>query len=192
MYGITIGLQSISQLKKKYKDSWETALDCVDSILFLGSNSKETLEYIVSLLGKKTWYKKSSGRTYSKQGSSSTNWDIVGRELATLDELSKLPKGHCVLLISTVGAFYSKLYILQEHPNYNNLYEPWGNNKEKLYNHKKELEYQENSDYQLLFDSGLAFAQPIEKLKIENVNKKELKELYKTGVIQLEDFKINS
>lgn len=192
MYGITIGLQSISQLKKKYKDSWETALDCVDSILFLGSNSKETLEYIVSLLGKKTWYKKSSGRTYSKQGSSSTNWDIVGRELATLDELSKLPKGHCVLLISTVGAFYSKLYILQEHPNYNNLYEPWGNNKDKLYNHKKELEYQENSDYQLLFDSGLAFAQPIEKLKIENVNKKELKELYKTGVIQLEDFKINS
>lgn len=44
--GITIGLQSLSQLKKKYKDSWESVLDCVDSILYLGSNSKETLEYI--------------------------------------------------------------------------------------------------------------------------------------------------
>lgn len=48
--GITIGLQSLSQLKKKYKDSWESVLDCCDSILFLGSNSKETLEYIVTLL----------------------------------------------------------------------------------------------------------------------------------------------
>lgn len=50
MYGITIGVQSLSQVKKKYKDSWETVLDCVDTILFLGSNSKETLEYIVTLL----------------------------------------------------------------------------------------------------------------------------------------------
>lgn len=52
--GITIGLQSLSQLKKRYKDSWESVLDCVDSILFLGSNSKETLEYIsTSMLRKK-------------------------------------------------------------------------------------------------------------------------------------------
>ena len=48
--GITIGLQSLSQLKKKYKDSWESVLDCVDSILFLGSSAKESLEYMISLL----------------------------------------------------------------------------------------------------------------------------------------------
>lgn len=89
--GITVGLQSLSQLKQKYKDSWESVLDCCDSTLFLGGMSKETLEYLVALLGKKTWYKKSSGRTYARQGSSSTNWDVVGRELATLDELSKMP-----------------------------------------------------------------------------------------------------
>ena len=41
--GITIGLQSLSQLKKKYKDSWE-------SVLFLGSSAKESLEYMVTLL----------------------------------------------------------------------------------------------------------------------------------------------
>lgn len=50
--GITIGLQSLSQLKKKYKESWESVLDCCDTTLFLGSNSKETLEYIVTLLRK--------------------------------------------------------------------------------------------------------------------------------------------
>ena len=51
--GITVGLQSLSQLKQKYKENWESVLDCCDSILFLGSNSKETLEYITTLLGKK-------------------------------------------------------------------------------------------------------------------------------------------
>ena len=102
-----------------------------------------------------------------------------------------MPKGNCVLIISTIGAFYSKLYNLREHPNYSQLYEPWANNKEKLYNHKKELEYQENSDYRLLSDSGLSFAKPIEKLKIENVDEKELKALMRTGVIQFEDLKTN-
>ena len=103
-----------------------------------------------------------------------------------------MPKGNCVLIISAVGAFYSKLYNLSKHPNYSQLYEPWVNNKEKLYNHKKELEYQENSDYKLLFDSGLSFAKPIEKVKIENVDKKELKALMRSGVIQFENLKINN
>ncbi|MBR0491787.1 MAG: hypothetical protein IJJ82_07095 [Clostridia bacterium] len=84
------------------------------------------------------------------------------------------------------------MYNLREHPNYSQLYEPWANNKEKLYNHKKELEYQENSDYRLLSDSGLSFAKPIEKLKIENVDEKELKALMRTGVIQFEDLKTNN
>ena len=112
--------------------------------------------------------------------------------MATLDELSKIPKGNCVLIISTIGAFYSKLYNLKEHPNYSELYEPWTDNKEKLYNHKKELEYQENSDYRLLSDSGLSFAKPIERLKIENVDNKELKALIMSGVIKFEDLKINN
>ena len=103
-----------------------------------------------------------------------------------------MPKGNCILIISTVGAFYSKLYNLKEHPNYSQLYEPWGNNKDKLYNHEKELEYQENSDYRLLFDSGLSYAKPIEKLKIENVDEKELKALMRSGVIQFEDLKTNN
>ena len=190
MYGITMGLQSLSQLKNRYKENWESVIDCVDTIIFLGSNAKETLEYIVVLLGKKTWYKKATGRTFGRQGSSNTNWDIVGRELATVDELSKMKKGFCILIISTVGAFYSKLYELKEHPNYSDLYEPWAKNTEKLYDHKRELEYQKNSNYKLLSDSGLYFARPVENSKIEAVDKDELKELFKTDVIQFEDLKI--
>lgn len=123
--GIVICLQSLSQLKEFYKDTWENILDCCDTIILLGSNSKETNEYFSQLLGKKTWYKKSSGRTFSRQGSSSTNWDVVGRELATPDELAKLEKGHCIMWIANIGAFYSKLYDLTKHPNYQYVFEPW-------------------------------------------------------------------
>lgn len=142
--------------------------------------------------GKKTWYKKSTGRTFSRQGSSSTNWDVVGRELATLDELSKMQKGNCVLFISTIGAFYSKLYNLQGHPNYSNLYEPWAGNNDKLYNHKQELEYNSNTTYKLLSDSGLSFAIPIDKVKMEKVENYEIEELMKSGIIQYEDLKENN
>lgn len=103
-----------------------------------------------------------------------------------------MPPGYCVLFIARVGAFYSKLYDLKSHPNYSELYEPWSGNLEKLYDHKKELEYQENSDFRLLCDSGLEFARPLEKLKIENVNINELKKLLKTEVIQYDDLKFNN
>ena len=144
----------------------------------------------MALLGKKTWYNKITGRTFSKKCSSSTNWDIVGRELATLDELSKMQKGYCIIFISTIGAFYSKLYNLNEHPNYSDLYEPWANNNDKLYDHKQELEYQENFNYKLLYDLGLQFVKPIQNSKIEKVDRQEVKELLKSGTIQLEDLKV--
>lgn len=66
--GITIGLQSLSQLKKKYKDSWESVLDCVDSILFLGSSAKESLEYMVSLLRQENMVQKINWKNFLKTG----------------------------------------------------------------------------------------------------------------------------
>ena len=123
--GIVICLQSLAQLKEFYKDTWENILDCCDTMMLIGSNTKETNEYFSTLLGKKTWYKKSSGRTFSRQGSSNQNWDVVGRELATIDELAKIEKGHCVLFIANIGAFYSQLYDLTKHPDYKYIYEPW-------------------------------------------------------------------
>ena len=86
----------------------------------------------------------------------------------------------------------SKLFDLKSHPNYLELYEPWLKNTQNLYNHKKELEYQVNSNYKLLCDLGLEFARPVEKLKIENVNDNELKKLCKTEIIEYEDLKINN
>ena len=54
------------------------------------------------------------------------------------------------------------------------------------------LEYQENSNYKLLYDIGLTFAKPINNPKIEKVDTNEVKELLKSGVVQFEDLKIAS
>lgn len=79
---------------------------------------------------------------------------------------------------------------MKEHPNYKNLYEPRQHNIEKLYDHKRELQYGSSADYKILCDTGLSFAVPIERLKIEDVNDEELKSLVKNGVIGLNDLKI--
>ena len=123
--GITVILQSLSQFKELYKDGWETGLDCCDYILFLGSRSKETLQYMVEMLGKQTLHKKSTSRTFSRQGSSSTSWDVYGRELATIDELAQMQGGYGILLMSKTYPFYSKLYNLEKDPQHALMWEPW-------------------------------------------------------------------
>lgn len=176
--GITIGLQSLSQLKRVYKDNWETALDCVDYFLLLGSRSKETLEWTSLMVGKKTWYKKSSGRTFSKQGSSSTTWDVVGRELANVDEISRMKSGTCILLVSGLRPFCSELYDIKDHPRYGELFEPW--NKEKtsqnLYNHvvQRKLSKETINRQKMLNDLGLSFAKVEPKFKMHNISDYEL------------------
>ncbi len=178
--GVTIGLQSLSQYKKVYKDNWETGLDCCDYTLFLGSRSKETLEYVSLLLGKKTWYKKSSGRTYSKQGSSSTNWDIVGRELSQVDEIARMKEGTCILLVSGLRPFTSSLYDLTKHPRYNELFEPW--NREatinNYYDHlqQRQLSKEMHKQQMMLNELGLPFAK-VQSFKMRNLSEIELRKM---------------
>lgn len=194
--GCLIGLQSLSQLKGKYKDSWETVLDCCDTFLFLGSKSKETLEYVSTLMGKKTWYKKSSGRTTSKNNSSTYTWDVQGRELAMIDELERMPKGHAVVLMGEYFPFYSELYDISKNPRYEELYEEWqkGNqdNDAKLYLHEKEVK---KSNNQLKWESiarqyCINYHLPFKNVKLPferkeevttNLTKKELKKYMQTG-----------
>lgn len=175
--GITTGLQSFSQYKELYKDNWETALDCCDYVLFLGSRSKETLEYLSSMLGKKTWYKKSSGRTYSKQGSSSTNWDIVGRELAFVDELARMEKGYCILLVAGLRPFYSKLYDLKTHPRYDELFESWDIQGTIQNKYEHEVERNKNKDMrrkqQMFQELGLGFVKIKPEFKAKKLSKYE-------------------
>lgn len=194
--GCLVGLQSLSQLKGKYKDSWETVLDCCDTFLFLGSKSKETLEYVSVLMGKKTWYKKSSGRTTSKNNSSTYTWDVQGRELAMIDELERMPKGHAVVLMGDYYPFYSELFDIKNNPRYGELYEEWEKGKEdndiKLYIHEKELKKTKNQvkweniakeyclNYHVPFKNVKLPYQRKEELTV-NITSVELKQYRQTG-----------
>lgn len=179
--GITTCLQSLSQLKKVYKDNWETALDCCDYVLFMGSRSKETLEYMSSMLGKKTWYKKSSGRTYSKQGSSSTNWDIVGRELAFIDEIARMEKGYCILLVSGLRPFYSKMFDLSKHPRYGELFEAWDEKGTIQNKYVHEIERRKTKEtrrkQQLFKELGLGFVKIEPEFRARKITLEEEKKL---------------
>lgn len=176
--GIVICLQSLSQLKVHYEKEWETLLDCCDTTLLLGSNSKETLEYFVTLLGKKTWYKKSSGRTFSRQGSSNQNWDVVGRELATIEELKNLGFGNCVMFITNIGAFYSKLYDITKHPYYPLMYDSWKpETKKYFYSHNGNKMDEEEEIDTIMRELGFEDYEVIPSPKIEEMTKEELKQI---------------
>lgn len=117
--GITPILQSLEQIKNMYKDEWGVIVDNCNELLYLGSiTHKDTLEYMSFLLGKGTFDKKTTGRTRGKQGSSSENFDVVGRELMTPDEIRKIDKKNCLLVIGGRNPFFSEKYEYTEHPNY--------------------------------------------------------------------------
>lgn len=159
--GIVIGLQSLSQLKKVYKDAWETALDCCDYKILMGSESEETLKYFSSLMGKETIIKASESLSKGPKGSHSQSTDEIASDLATVDQLRRMEKGKCILLISGLNVFYSDMYDLSKHPLYKDLYEPW--NKNDLENNKREYNHlptiqayeKEQRNLKLLKNAGL-------------------------------------
>lgn len=117
--GITVILQSLEQIKKMYKDDWGVIIDNCNTLLYLGAITHDaTLEYIVKLIGKGTFDKRTTGRTRGRQGSSSQNFDKVGRELMDISEVRKLPKSDCLLFVGGRNPFYSKKFDYTTHPNY--------------------------------------------------------------------------
>lgn len=116
---VTVVLQSLSQLKSQYEHDWGTILDNCDSFLFLGGSSNtETLEYISKLLGKATIEVLNTSEMRGSQGSFTKNYQLVGRELMTPDEIRRLRRGECLLIISGLAPFLSRKYDLLAHPQY--------------------------------------------------------------------------
>ena len=117
--GIVPILQSLEQIKNMYKDEWGVIVDNCNTLLYLGGiTHMDTLEYVSKLLGKGTFDKKTTGRTRGKSGSSSQNFDVIGRDLMDAAEIRKLPKSDCLFIVGGRNPFYSKKYDYSSHPNY--------------------------------------------------------------------------
>ena len=77
-------IQNLAQIKALFKETWETISGNCDTLIYLGGNEQSTHKYISELLGKGTIDKRSSGETRGRQGSSSRNYDVLGRDVPYL------------------------------------------------------------------------------------------------------------
>lgn len=109
-------IQNFAQLKALFKDTWETVPGNCDTFIYLGGNEQSTHKYVSELLGKGTIDKKSSGETKGKQGSSSRNFDVLGRELFTPDEVRKLDNRKCLIFIRGFDPIMDNKYVPFGHP----------------------------------------------------------------------------
>lgn len=119
----SIIIQNMAQLEALYKDYWKTIIGNCDSTLFLGSNEQSILKYISEMLGKQTIDIKTSGKTKGKQSSTSNNFQRTGRELMTIDELSRMDNKKCILLFRGLSPFFSNKFPIEKHRRYKFLFD---------------------------------------------------------------------
>ena len=112
-------IQNFAQLKALFKDTWETIPGNCDTFIYLGGNEQSTHKYVSELLGKGTIDKKSSGETKGRQGSSSRNYDVLGREIFTPDEVRKLDNKKCIIFIRGFDPILDNKYVPFAHPMFN-------------------------------------------------------------------------
>ncbi|MBD5445333.1 MAG: type IV secretory system conjugative DNA transfer family protein [Lachnospiraceae bacterium] len=118
---VQVILQNLSQLKRLYEKSWEEIPGNCDTTIFLGGKDQTNNEYIMKELGKETIDTMNVNKTKSKQGSTSYNDGILGRELMQLDELATMPNNECLVLIRGMRPFRTDKFDLVNHPRYSML-----------------------------------------------------------------------
>ncbi len=111
-------LQAQSQLKALYKDSADTIIGNCDTSLFLGGKEPTTLKELNQTLGKETIDTFNTGESRGREVSHSLNYQKLGKDLATVDELAVLDGGKCILQLRGVRPFLSDKYDITKHPNY--------------------------------------------------------------------------
>jgi len=111
-------LQAKSQLKALYKEQCETIIGNMDAQIFLGGSETETLKDLSAVLGKETIDYYNIQDTKGMQPSISTNYQKVGHDLMSMDELAVLDGGKCIVQVRGVRPFISNKYDLTKHPKY--------------------------------------------------------------------------
>lgn len=111
-------LQARSQLKAIYKDNADTIIGNMDSQVFLGGSEPTTLKELSEALGKETIDTFNTSDTRGSSPSCGTNYQKLGKELMSRDELAVMEGSKCILQLRGVRPFLSEKYDLTQHPNY--------------------------------------------------------------------------
>lgn len=111
-------LQAKSQLKAIYKDNADTIIGNMDSQIFLGGSEKSTLKDLNEILGKETIDMYNTGETRGQSPSYNMNYQKLGHDLMTMDQLAVMDGSKCIVQVRGVRPFLSDKYDLTQHPNY--------------------------------------------------------------------------
>ena len=142
-------LQAQSQLKALYKDNADTIIGNCDSRLFLGGSEPSTLKELSQSLGKETIDTYNTGESRGRETSHSLNYQKLGRELMSVDDLATLDGGKCILQVRGLRPFLSEKYDITKHPNYKYLSDADPKNTfdvEKYMSHRLKLKADEEYD----------------------------------------------
>ena len=111
-------LQAKSQLKAIYKDHADTIIGNMDSQIFLGGSEQTTLKDLNASLGKETIDTYNTSDTRGNSPSYGMNYQKLGHDLMSIDELAVMDGGKCIVQVRGVRPFFSDKYDLTKHPNY--------------------------------------------------------------------------
>ena len=111
-------LQAQSQLKAIYKDNADTIIGNMDTSIFLGGKEPTTLKELAAVLGKETIDTYNTGESRGRETSHSLNYQKLGKELMSQDELAVMDGGKCILQLRGVRPFLSDKYDITKHPNF--------------------------------------------------------------------------
>ena len=111
-------LQAQSQLKALYKDNADTIIGNCDTSIFLGGKEPTTLKELNQALGKETIDTFNNGESRGREVSHSLNYQKLGKDLATVDELAVLDGSKCILQLRGVRPFLSNKFDITQHRNY--------------------------------------------------------------------------
>ena len=145
----SIILQAKSQLKAIYKDNADTIEGNCDTMLFLGGKEKTTLKEISESLGKETIDAFNTSENRGQSQSYGLNYQKLGKELKSQDELAVMDGGKCILQLRGVRPFFSDKYDITRHRNYSLLLDDNPKNEfdiAKFVQKKKERRMSMNSE----------------------------------------------
>ena len=148
-------VQTQSQLKAIYKDNMDTIIGNCDSKIFLGGSEPTTLKDLSAQLGKETIDTFNSGENRGRETSHSMNYQKLGKELMTQDELAVMDGGKCILQLRGVRPFLSSKYDITKHPNYSLTSDADHRNAFKLEKYLKGgLKLYQNDMYHVIEEAG--------------------------------------
>ena len=154
-------IQNLAQIKALFKDTWETITGNCDTLVYLGGNEKSTHQYISEMLGKSTIDKRSTGETRGVHGSASRNYDVLGRELMTPDEVRNMSNRKCLIFIKGFNPIFDDKYIPFRHNNFSQTEDGGG----KAYIHDPSLNQESLRPVKLLSEKQI---NDIKEYKKEN------------------------